>query len=109
MITDGQGTLITTRSCLLNPNRNPIQSGRNNELEIEAQFSELGLRKVIWLEGDPTEAITSGHIDGYAMFAPSDVLLVEALEGNSLRYTPRGVRTTLLIVKIGDKRQREAL
>lgn len=83
MITDGQGTVITTRSCLLNRNRNPIQPGRETQLEIETQFSDFGVRRVIWLEGDPSEPITSGHIDGYVMFAPSDVLLVETLKGYS--------------------------
>jgi agmatine deiminase len=50
LITDGCGTLITTRSCLLNPNRNPICVTQN---DLERKFATLGFTRVIWLEGDP--------------------------------------------------------
>ena len=72
LITDGEGTLITTRSCLLNPNRNAFLS----ELFIEQELTKCGIHKTIWLEGDPSERITSGHVDGYVLFnAPGSVLL----------------------------------
>jgi agmatine deiminase len=47
---------------------------------IEREFGKLGIRRVIWLEGDPCEPITSGHTDGYVLFAPSAVVLVEDVE-----------------------------
>jgi agmatine deiminase len=80
LVTDGRGTLITTRSCLLNPNRNPVRRGVDRQHMIERAIANLGIRKVIWLEGDPCEPITSGHTDGYALCAPSGVVLVEITE-----------------------------
>jgi agmatine deiminase len=79
-ITDGQGTLVTTRSCLLNPNRNPSCAGTSRQSRIERALRSFGINKVIWLEGDPCEPITSGHVDGYVMFAPSGHILVESVE-----------------------------
>ncbi|WP_290436411.1 extracellular solute-binding protein [Aeromonas caviae] len=47
---DGEGTLITTESVLLNSNRNPGMT----KVEIERIFSRLlGIEKTIWLPGDP--------------------------------------------------------
>lgn len=80
LVTDGNGTIITTRSCLLNPNRNPVRRKIDRAQMIEAELSKLGVRQVIWLEGDPCEPITSGHADGYVLCAPSGVVLVETIE-----------------------------
>lgn len=75
---DGQGTLITTESVLLNPNRNRGVS----KAEIEALFHRwLGVKKTIWLPGDPdhiTGDMTDGHVDGICAFVRPGVLLVEA-------------------------------
>jgi len=76
--TDGQGTLLTTASCLLHPNRNP-QLGRP---EIEARLkAELGLRQIVWLEhgwlaGDDTD----GHVDMLARLAPNGTILYTACD-----------------------------
>jgi agmatine deiminase len=62
---DGQGTLITTEECLLNPNRNP-QLGR---AEIEAYLQEyLGLELIIWLGRGVVNDETSGHVDNLCCF-----------------------------------------
>jgi agmatine deiminase len=82
LVTDGRDTMITTRSCLLNPNRNPVRRGVDRQRVIEMDMQRLGIRKVIWLEGDPCESITSGHTDGYVLCAPDGVLLVEAIDDN---------------------------
>jgi len=75
---DGEGTLITTESVLLNPNRNPGIS----KAEFEACFARyLGISKTIWLPGDPqyvTGDMTDGHVDGVCAFARPGVLLVDA-------------------------------
>jgi agmatine deiminase len=62
---NGQGTILTTEQCLLNPNRNP-GLGR---AEIERYLADyLAAKKVLWLgegiEGDDTD----GHIDELARF-----------------------------------------
>ncbi|MBN3815897.1 agmatine deiminase family protein [Paraburkholderia sp. Se-20369] len=69
---DGQGTLVTTESCLLHPNRNPQLS----RAEIEAELRRmLGVEKIIWLPGNPDEVETNGHVDGIASFiAPGKML-----------------------------------
>lgn len=80
LVTDGQGMLITTRSCLLNPNRNPVRRRTDLQRVIETEMERFGIRKVIWLEGDLCEPITSGHADGYVLCAPDHVVLVEAID-----------------------------
>ncbi|MHC2519010.1 agmatine deiminase family protein [Bradyrhizobium diazoefficiens] len=77
---DGRGTLITTRSCLLNPNRNPLPEATDRQEAIASELKRFGIDKVIWLEGDTCEPITSGHIDGYVLCAPKDEVLVEAID-----------------------------
>lgn len=77
---DGRGTLFTTRSCLLNPSRNPVRRGKERQRTIEAELRKFGARNVIWLEGDPCEPGTSGHVDGYVLLAPSNVVLVDACD-----------------------------
>jgi agmatine deiminase len=83
ILADGEGTLITTESCLLNTNRNPGL----NKAEIEAELIRvLGVRKVIWLPGDPLDTETDGHIDGLmALSAPGRALF----EDNDDRTDPR--------------------
>jgi agmatine deiminase len=71
---DGDGTIITTESCLLNPNRNPAMT----RAQIEAELCRtLGAEKVIWLPGDPEETETDGHVDGVAAFIEPGRVLVE--------------------------------
>ena len=76
-VTDGKGTIITTRSCLLNKNRNPNVSAS----QIERSLAGFGGRHVIWLDGNPNEPITSGHVDGYVMFGEAGEVLVEDIGG----------------------------
>jgi agmatine deiminase len=80
LATDGRGTLIMTRSCLLNPNRNPVCGSKDRQRMIEIKLHKFGIRKVIWLEGDACEPVTNGHVDGYVLLAPSGVVLVDACD-----------------------------
>jgi len=71
--TDGQGTLLTTSSCLMNPNRNP----ELNNLQIEEKLKYyLGIHTIHWLDhGYITGDDTDGHVDTLARFAPGNTIL----------------------------------
>ena len=80
ILVDGEGTLITTESCLLNPNRNP-GLGR---CAVEAELKRvLGVSKIIWLPGDPLETETDGHIDGLVALAAPARALLEVLDDSA--------------------------
>lgn len=69
---DGQGTLLTSEECLLNPNRNP----HLNRREIEELLREyLGIMKVIWLGQGLQNDETAGHIDNLACFVRPGIVL----------------------------------
>ncbi|MBN2146919.1 MAG: agmatine deiminase [Anaerolineales bacterium] len=62
---DGEGTLITTEECLLNPNRNPSLT----RLKIEDYLKEyLNVEHIIWLERGVYLDETSGHVDNLCCF-----------------------------------------
>ncbi len=83
-LSDGEGTLITAESCVLNPNRNPGWTKAQAEVELRAM---LGVEKVIWLPGDLTDMATDGHVDGYvALFKPAGVLFEVVADPADPRY-----------------------
>jgi len=61
---DGNGTFLSTRSSVVNKNRNPDLS----EAEIEKYLSSLNVTNFIWLDGVPGTDITDFHIDRFAKF-----------------------------------------
>ena len=83
-LSDGEGTLITAETCVLNPNRNPGWSKAEAEAELRAM---LGVQKVIWLPGDVLDTETDGHVDGYlAYIKPAAVLLEVVADPADPRY-----------------------
>jgi agmatine deiminase len=62
---DGEGTVVTTEQCLLNPNRNPHLSRRQIEDRLCAS---LGVTTVIWVPYAIDDRDTDGHIDIVAAF-----------------------------------------
>ena len=63
---DGSGLFLTTRECLLNPNRNPNWTGEGDA--EHALATALGAQKVIWIERGLLKDHTDGHIDNIARF-----------------------------------------
>ncbi len=62
---DSNGTLLATRSAIVNKNRNP----KLTESDIEQILrTTLGVQQFIWLDGVPGIDITDFHIDGFAKF-----------------------------------------
>ncbi|MEM6661028.1 MAG: agmatine deiminase family protein [Pseudomonadota bacterium] len=74
MESDGMGTLLTTETCLLNPNRNPgLSKG-----EVTKALQEFtSTQEVIWLWGSEADAVTDGHVDGVARFIRPGQVVVE--------------------------------
>ena len=72
--TDGQGTLLTTSSCLLSPTRNPGWTREMVETELKRQ---LGVEKILWVDGGGLSGDdTDGHIDQLARFVAPGVVVV---------------------------------
>ena len=77
---NGEGLLLTTRSCLLNPNRNPDLK----QCKIEQRLRDfLGVKEILWLgdgiEGDDTD----GHVDDIARFVSADTIVCAYEEDES--------------------------
>jgi len=62
---NGAGALLTTESCLLNPNRNPQLSREQVEQRLH---NYLGVREILWLGAGIAGDDTDGHIDDLARF-----------------------------------------
>jgi agmatine deiminase len=74
ILSDGEGTLLTTEQCLLNPNRNPSLPREQIEHELSTY---LGVDRIVWLGyGLVEDRDTDGHVDLIAAFTrPGQVLL----------------------------------
>jgi agmatine deiminase len=77
---DGEGTVLTTEECLLNPNRNPHLTRE----QIEEQLNDhLGTSKVVWLPRGVHLDETDGHIDNFARFAAPGVVMLTWTDNES--------------------------
>lgn len=69
---NGQGICITTEQCLLNPNRN----GGLEKDEMETYLKRyLGVREIIWCQGNIEGDDTDGHIDNLVRFITPETVL----------------------------------
>jgi agmatine deiminase len=62
---DGEGTVLTTRQTLLNPNRN----GWTKDQAEAALRETMGAKKIIWIDEGLKNDHTDGHIDNLVRFA----------------------------------------
>ena len=107
---NGNGLLLTTESCLLNPNRNPHLSKADIEQRLKAF---LGVERVVWLRDGIAGDDTDGHIDDLTRFvadnhvitavepdtsSPNHVVLQENLE--VLRSVRLGDGSSLTITEL---------
>jgi agmatine deiminase len=83
---NGEGTILTTEPCLLNPNRNP----QLNRADVEGYLIDyLGAKKILWLAGGIEGDDTDGHIDELARFVgPTTVVAAVEADPQDVNYEP---------------------
>lgn len=83
---DGEGTLITTEPCLIDPDRNPGAS----RAEVEATLRELlGVETIVWLPAGLVGDDTDGHVDTLARFlGPTTLALPVETDAEDPNHAP---------------------
>jgi agmatine deiminase len=77
---DGEGVAVTTKDCLLNPNRNPTLEKSNIESRLQR---DLGISKLLWLSDGLANDHTDGHVDNLARFVgPNHLVIPEASDAD---------------------------
>lgn len=74
---NGTGSLITSASCLLNPNRNPSLSKKEIELQLMTFY---GVEQVLWISGGILGDDTDGHVDDTTRFVSEDTVICAIAE-----------------------------
>ena len=76
---DGNGTMMATKSSIINNNRNPNMS----QAQAEVIFKKyLGVTNFVWLDGQAELDLTDQHIDGFAKFGNATTIVT--MEQNNL-------------------------
>lgn len=85
---NGQGLLLTSEACLLNPNRNPHLTKE----QIEQRLKEmLGVRKILWVGDGIVGDDTDGHIDDVTRFV-NERTIVTAVESDPADMNYRALK-----------------
>ena len=83
---DGAGTVLTTESCLLHPNRG---AGRTREVMEERLHAYLGAEQVLWLGDGIVGDDTDGHVDDVTRFiAPGTVVTAVEDDAGDPNHAP---------------------
>ncbi|HAS81531.1 MAG TPA: agmatine deiminase [Verrucomicrobia bacterium] len=98
---NGDGVLMTTESCLLNPNRNPPCSRTDLDIAMRRFY---GVRQIIWLGDGIAGDDTDGHIDDMTRFvSPARVVTAVEQDPSDVNYAPlRHNREILRRVRLPD-------
>jgi agmatine deiminase len=104
---DGEGTLITTEQCLLNPNRNLHLSRAEIEQGLRAH---LGVDTVVWLPWghslDTGPAGTDGHVDGVLQYVTPGHVVLEHVSDPASPEHERGLANLAVLEAAVDARGR---
>jgi len=76
---NGSGSILTTRQCVLNTNRNGGWSRQQAESSLLEAFHA---KHVLWLENGLQNDHTDGHIDNLARFVAEDTVVCQAASGD---------------------------
>jgi agmatine deiminase len=77
---NGNGTLLTSKACLLNPNRNPHLS----QTQIEKFLCDYyGVKHILWVGDGILGDDTDGHIDDITRFVNADTVVTVVEERKS--------------------------
>jgi agmatine deiminase len=74
---DGEGTILTTRQTLLNPNRN----GWTKEQAEDALRTAFHAKSIVWIDEGLKNDHTDGHIDNIARFVSPGTVVCQAAGG----------------------------
>jgi len=69
---NGAGTVLTTESCLLNPNRNPGLTKKQIEQYLQ---DYLGVTNILWLGDGIAGDDTDGHVDDLTRFVNANTVV----------------------------------
>jgi agmatine deiminase len=95
---DGEGTLLTTRQCMLGGARNPGL----DQAALDARLRwALGAERIVWLDRGLENDHTDGHIDTLARFvAPGVVACMEPASNDPNREALAGIIADLRAAKL---------
>jgi agmatine deiminase len=86
---NGQGTLITTEQCYLDPKVQVRNPGLGKKQIEGALKNYLGVKNIFWLREGPVGDDTHGHIDDICRFVNRQTLvLVRERNGNDINHRP---------------------
>lgn len=86
---NGQGTLLTTEECYLDP-KVQVRNPGLGKAEIDETLKKyLGVKNVLWLVAGPAGDDTHGHIDDICRFVnPKTVVLIKETNTKDANYRP---------------------
>ncbi len=91
---DGEGTLLVNHRCIEDPRRNP---GRGRDELTSVLQQSLGIKQVLWVDGELAGDDTDGHIDQLARFvAPGRVVAARQPDESDPNHAPLEANLKLL-------------